>query len=115
MVVQYILERGEDDFLHKGCYGMVDKKQSNCLDLTPLEQWVEKAYWLFKHIGHVRDDTRTTDETGEEDSSAAAKMLEALLGNGSEYNNRTPHMDLQACMRIFTPKEELIRKTFNDF
>ena len=105
--------------------------------LTALELWLVKAYHALKHIGELpvlpnrkqpdagveeggggeegsgedgdggEEGSGEEGDGGEEEVDPAAKLLFTLLGNGSDYQDLTPALALQAHCLIRTPEEQM--------
>ena len=121
-VREQIYDRGEADFF-ADCYGLATKHAASSNMLSQVDQWLVKAHWALINIGFVPEpddlaDPPTGDDGdagGDDDAEApaAAVLLNAWLGNGSDYNNMTPHLKLHALCRLFTPEEAMKRDYAN--
>ena len=117
-VVVQIMERGVEGFFDQ-CYGLATKSKTSSNTLAQGEQWMVKAFWALKNIGHIPGletaDDRSVDgvQTGETEGIDAPSLLTAWLGNGSDHKNLTPALQLHAYCRIFLP-DEAMKREFTD-
>ena len=101
IVAKKIREHGEHEFFNDECWGLDadDKRKSN--DLTTLEIWLVKAYHGLKHIGEL------PEHGDDEKDDPADKLLCSLLGDGSDHQDKTPALALQARCLVRTPEEQM--------
>ena len=115
IVVRTIRERGELGFFNDQCWGIAtDEKQKATGEdaLTTLQLWLVKAYHPLKNLGELPEQQQPAgdegggDEGGEVDDPAA-ELLFTLLGNGTDCQDQTPALELQAHCLIRTPVEQM--------
>ena len=106
VVLESIIERGVEGFISEMCWGLATMESSRSNRLTAKDQWCVKAFWFLKNIGGLPATCLHGDgDGGDGDGDALADLLHEVLGSGSDKDNKTSVLRLQAHCLTMSPQE----------